>query len=134
MNNTIIDTKPINQSTNQLITYTLHLADNALIMGHRLSEWTGHGPVLDQDIAISNIALDYIGQARNFYQYAALQINECRRLGSGVALSPQGEGVGGEATARRHQQRVPVGLGLGDEIVAKRRVRPRLVVDNEALL
>jgi ring-1,2-phenylacetyl-CoA epoxidase subunit PaaC len=40
-------------------------------MGHRLSEWTGHGPVLEQDIAISNIALDLIGQSRNFYQYAA---------------------------------------------------------------
>ncbi len=52
--------------------YTLHLADNSLIMGHRLSEWTGHGPILEQDIAISNIALDLIGQARNFYQYAAL--------------------------------------------------------------
>ncbi len=51
--------------------YTLHLADNSLIMGHRLSEWTGHGPMLEQDIAISNIALDLIGQSRNFYQYAA---------------------------------------------------------------
>lgn len=54
-----------------LLNYTLHLADNSLIMGHRLSEWTGHGPVLEQDIAISNIALDLIGQSRNFYQYAA---------------------------------------------------------------
>ena len=54
-----------------LIDYTLSLADNALIMGHRNSEWCGHGPILEQDIAISNIALDYIGQARNFYQYAA---------------------------------------------------------------
>ena len=51
--------------------YTLLLADNSLIMGHRLSEWTGHGPILEQDIAISNIALDLIGQSRNFYQYAA---------------------------------------------------------------
>lgn len=56
---------------NNLIDYTLHLADNALIIGHRNSEWCGHGPVLEQDIAISNIALDCIGQARNFYQYAA---------------------------------------------------------------
>jgi ring-1,2-phenylacetyl-CoA epoxidase subunit PaaC len=56
---------------NHLINYTLHLADNALILGHRNSEWTGHGPILEQDIAISNIALDLIGQARNFYQYAA---------------------------------------------------------------
>lgn len=55
-----------------LLNYTLHLADNSLIMGHRLSEWTGHGPILEQDIAISNIALDLIGQSRNFYQYAAL--------------------------------------------------------------
>lgn len=54
-----------------LIDYTLHLADSALITGHRNSEWCGHGPVLEQDIAISNIALDLIGQARNFYQYAA---------------------------------------------------------------
>ncbi len=61
---------------NQLINYTLHLADNSLILGHRNSEWTGHGPILEQDIAISNIALDLIGQARNFYQYAAKLINE----------------------------------------------------------
>ncbi len=54
-----------------LIDYTLHLADNALIIGHRNSEWCGHGPILEQDIAISNIALDLIGQARNLYQYAA---------------------------------------------------------------
>ncbi len=61
---------------NDLFLYTLHLADNALILGHRNSEWTGHGPVLEQDIAISNIALDLLGQARNFYQYAAqLPIN-----------------------------------------------------------
>ena len=60
---------------NHLINYTLHLADNALILGHRNSEWCGHGPVLEQDIAITNISLDLIGQSRNFYQYAALLIN-----------------------------------------------------------
>ncbi len=59
----------------QLTNYTLFLADNALIMGHRNSEWCGHGPILEQDIAISNIALDLIGQARNFYQYAATLID-----------------------------------------------------------
>jgi ring-1,2-phenylacetyl-CoA epoxidase subunit PaaC len=56
---------------NSLTDYTLQLADNALIIGHRNSEWCGHGPVLEQDIAITNISLDLIGQARNFYQYAA---------------------------------------------------------------
>jgi len=66
----------MSQSTNQLINYTLHLADNALILGQRNAEWTGHGPVLEQDIAISNIALDLVGQARNFYQYAAQLMNE----------------------------------------------------------
>jgi ring-1,2-phenylacetyl-CoA epoxidase subunit PaaC len=56
----------------QLINYILNLADNTLILGQRNSEWCGHGPVLEQDIAITNISLDLIGQARNFYQYAAL--------------------------------------------------------------
>ena len=55
--------------------YALHLADSSLIMGHRLSEWTGHGPMLEQDMAITNIALDLIGQSRNFYQHAALIAN-----------------------------------------------------------
>ena len=56
---------------NDLLNYTLHLADNTLILAQRNAEWTGHGPVLEQDIAISNISLDLIGQARMFYQYAA---------------------------------------------------------------
>src|SRR5882724_10077355 len=59
-----------------LLNYILHLADNALILGHRNSEWTGHGPILEQDIAISNIALDLVGQSRNFYQYAAKIMND----------------------------------------------------------
>ncbi len=59
-----------------LSAYIVHQADNALILGHRNSEWTGHGPILEQDIAISNIALDLIGQARNFYQLAANRINQ----------------------------------------------------------
>ncbi len=54
-----------------LINYTLHLADNALILGQRNTEWCGHGPILEQDIAITNISLDLVGQARSFYQYAA---------------------------------------------------------------
>jgi ring-1,2-phenylacetyl-CoA epoxidase subunit PaaC len=68
--------QPGNLSTDQLVNYCLHLADNALILGHRNSEWCGHGPILEQDIAISNISLDLIGQARNFYQYAAQLINQ----------------------------------------------------------
>ncbi|MET0638264.1 MAG: 1,2-phenylacetyl-CoA epoxidase subunit PaaC [Chitinophagaceae bacterium] len=56
--------------------YLLHLADDALILGHRNSEWCGHGPILEQDIAITNISLDLIGQARNLYQYAASLIGQ----------------------------------------------------------
>jgi ring-1,2-phenylacetyl-CoA epoxidase subunit PaaC len=59
-----------------LSSFIIYHADNALILGHRNSEWTGYGPVLEQDIAISNIALDLIGQARNFYQLAASRINQ----------------------------------------------------------
>ncbi len=56
---------------NTTIDYILHLADTNLILSQRNSEWCGHGPVLEQDIAITNISLDLLGQARNFYQYAA---------------------------------------------------------------
>jgi ring-1,2-phenylacetyl-CoA epoxidase subunit PaaC len=53
-----------------LFAYTLRLADNALILGHRLSEWCGHAPVLEEDLALPNMALDLIGQARALYAYA----------------------------------------------------------------
>ena len=56
------------------IDYTLHLADTTLILSQRNSEWCGHGPILEQDIAITNISLDLLGQSRNFYQYAATLI------------------------------------------------------------
>lgn len=55
----------------QFINALLHLADNNLILSQRNSEWCGHGPILEQDIAITNISLDLLGQARNWYQYAA---------------------------------------------------------------
>jgi ring-1,2-phenylacetyl-CoA epoxidase subunit PaaC len=55
-----------------LVLYTLRRADDALILGHRLSEWCGHAPMLEEDMALSNMALDLIGQARELYGYAAL--------------------------------------------------------------
>jgi len=51
--------------------YLLHLADNALILGQRNAEWCGHGPILEEDIALANNSLDLIGQARLLYQRAA---------------------------------------------------------------
>jgi ring-1,2-phenylacetyl-CoA epoxidase subunit PaaC len=56
------------------IDYLLHLADNALVLGQRNAEWSGHGPILEEDIALSNNSLDLIGQARLLYQEAAAQI------------------------------------------------------------
>jgi ring-1,2-phenylacetyl-CoA epoxidase subunit PaaC len=64
------------QQLSPIENYLLHLADNALLLGQRNAAWTGHGPVLEQDIAISNISLDLIGQARMLYQYAARIMNE----------------------------------------------------------
>lgn len=54
--------------------YLLHLADSNLILAQRNAEWCGHGPILEQDIAITNISLDLLGTSRNFYQYAAMLI------------------------------------------------------------
>jgi ring-1,2-phenylacetyl-CoA epoxidase subunit PaaC len=53
------------------LNYFLHLADNALVLGQRNAQWCAHGPVLEEDIALTNISLDLIGQARMLYQHAA---------------------------------------------------------------
>jgi len=89
-----------------LIKYTLHLADNSLILGQRNSEWCGHGPVLEQDIAITNISLDLIGQARNFYQYAAQLINESQKA-EGSSPSPLERELEGEVLQKEHFIFVP---------------------------
>ncbi|MFM8609977.1 MAG: 1,2-phenylacetyl-CoA epoxidase subunit PaaC [Burkholderiaceae bacterium] len=54
--------------------YLLHLADNALVLGQRNAEWCGHGPILEEDIAMANVSLDLIGQARLLYQEVAQRI------------------------------------------------------------
>jgi ring-1,2-phenylacetyl-CoA epoxidase subunit PaaC len=61
-------------STTLPVEYLLHLADNALVLGQRNAEWSGHGPILEEDIALSNNSLDLVGQARLLYQEAAAQI------------------------------------------------------------
>ncbi len=54
--------------------YLLHLADNAVVLGQRNAEWCGHGPVIEEDIALANVSLDLIGQARLLYQQAAKEL------------------------------------------------------------
>ena len=58
-------------ASEHLIHYVLQLADNSMIIGQRNAAWYGHGPILEQDIALTNITLDLIGEARSLYQYAA---------------------------------------------------------------
>lgn len=55
---------------NALFEYVLRLGDDSLILGHRLSEWCGHGPILEEDIAMTNIALDLIGQTTSLLELA----------------------------------------------------------------
>ena len=55
----------------QLLEYAVRLGDDALIIGHRLSEWCRNAPFLEEDLAVSNVALDFIGRARMLYSYAA---------------------------------------------------------------
>jgi len=57
--------------TDDLKEYVIGLADDALTLGHRLSEWSSNAPFLEEDLALSNVALDFIGRARMFYQLAA---------------------------------------------------------------
>ncbi|QTL05519.1 phenylacetate-CoA oxygenase subunit PaaC [Aquabacter sp. L1I39] len=53
-----------------LVRYLLRRADDALILGHRLSEWCGHAPLMEEEMALANMGLDLIGQARALYTYA----------------------------------------------------------------
>ena len=61
----------ITVSETPLVLYTLRRADDALILGHRLSEWCGHAPILEEDMALANMGLDLLGQARELYSHAA---------------------------------------------------------------
>jgi ring-1,2-phenylacetyl-CoA epoxidase subunit PaaC len=61
----------IKVSETPLVLYVLRRADDALILGHRLSEWCGHAPMLEEDMALANMGLDLLGQARELYAYAA---------------------------------------------------------------
>lgn len=55
----------------KLFQYITSLGDNPLILGQRLGEWCGHGPILEVDMALTNISLDLLGQTRSYFQYAA---------------------------------------------------------------
>jgi ring-1,2-phenylacetyl-CoA epoxidase subunit PaaC len=63
----------MSENTNKelILQYAVRLGDDSLVLGHRLSEWCRNGPFLEEDIALTNVALDYIGRARMFYGYAA---------------------------------------------------------------
>lgn len=73
-----------------LSAYLLRLGDDRLILGHRMSEWCGHGPILEEDIALANIALDLIGQANLMLEVAAKEEGQGR---SADALAYFREGV-----------------------------------------
>lgn len=60
-----------NDLQQDLIDYTVRLGDDAIVLGHRISEWVSNGPFLEEDIALGNVALDFIGRARMYYSYAA---------------------------------------------------------------
>lgn len=59
-----------------LYNYSLRMGDNALILGHRLSEWCSKAPIIEEDLALTNVALDMIGRAQAFLKYAAIIKNE----------------------------------------------------------
>ena len=62
---------PVNPKKSALLNYCIALGDDSLILGHWLSEWCSNAPYLEEDLALTNVALDFIGRARMFYSYAA---------------------------------------------------------------
>lgn len=69
---------PVRNESADLFEYLLRLGDDRLVLGHRLSEWCGHGPILEEDIATANIALDLVGQGTHFLRLAAQTENAGR--------------------------------------------------------
>lgn len=61
----------MNPQSQDIMQYATRLGDDSIILGHRISEWVSNGPFLEEDIALGNVALDYIGRARMYYSYAA---------------------------------------------------------------
>jgi ring-1,2-phenylacetyl-CoA epoxidase subunit PaaC len=101
---------PSTVSAEARLEYTLQLADDALIIGHRLSEWCGHGPILEQDIALTNTALDHLGRARSLYQYAAEQFNNLPASAKGNFF-----------TSIALQQLIAAGNSIGEDDLASLR-------------
>lgn len=64
-------TTSIQVTETPLVRFVLRRADDAVILGHRLSEWCGHAPTPEEDMALANMGLDLLGQARSLYGYAA---------------------------------------------------------------
>ena len=60
------------EAADPLVEYLLRLGDDRLILGHRLSEWCGHAPILEEDIALANVALDLLGQATILLRLAGI--------------------------------------------------------------
>ncbi len=68
-----------------LFTFLTRMGDNTLVLGHRLSEWCGHAPVLEEDIALANTALDLIGQTQMWLGLAA-QVEGAGRSADDLAM------------------------------------------------
>ncbi len=66
----------VNNAT--ILQYAIRLGDDAVVIGHRVSEWCRNAPFLEEDLALQNVALDFIGRARMFYGYAAELANDGR--------------------------------------------------------
>ena len=62
---------PVAAGVTAPVSYLLHLADNAVVLGQRNAEWCGHGPIIEEDLALANMSLDLIGQARLLYSQVA---------------------------------------------------------------
>lgn len=74
----------MSEAGNPLFEFLLRQGDNALVLGHRTSEWCGHGPVLEEDIALTNTALDLIGQTQLWLGYAA-EVEDAGRTANDLA-------------------------------------------------
>ena len=96
---------------NPVATYALRLGDNGLVLAQRLGAWCGHAPELEIDLALANIGLDLLGQARNFLSYAA-ELNGCGdedtlAFGRDDRIIKSQNAAGGRQSVALHRRIVP---------------------------
>ena len=111
----------MNSTQDDLIHHLLLLGDSALIQGQRLCEWCGKAPALEEELALMNVGLDLVGQARNWLDYAAELLDDGR----------DADALAFRRDERAYRNLLLVERKIGDDVLIRQRARIRPIASPE---